>query len=103
MGSIELTTVSNEQLCHTAEMAGNPLMWELAKRFRESSAIASAAREVGLVDQNGNLREIHSQSNNGWCFDSKCISIPPNGTLVYSVFSRLRARPTENEGASDGA
>ena len=32
-----LASVTDEQLCRTADMAGNPLMWELAKRYREAS------------------------------------------------------------------
>ena len=54
--SIDLSTVTDDDLCRSAEMNGDPLMWELAKRFREASAIAAAAREAGLVGKDGKLK-----------------------------------------------
>ena len=57
MSNPDISTVTDEQLCLTAELAANPLMWELAKRFRRDAAIAQAARDAGLV-VDGKLRTI---------------------------------------------
>ena len=50
MPNPDFSTVTDEQLCRTAEMAGDPLMWELAGRFRQASAdkarIGRLQREV---------------------------------------------------------
>ena len=58
MPNPDLSTVTDEQLRRTAEMSADPLMWELAERFRRASAIASAAREAGMVDEVGRFRKI---------------------------------------------
>ena len=58
MDNPDLSTVTDEQLCNTADLSGNPLMWELAERFRQASPIASAAREAGMVDEQGKFRKI---------------------------------------------
>lgn len=56
--AIDLSTVTDEQLCKFGASSWHGYVQELAKRFRKASAIASAAREAGMVDETGRFRKI---------------------------------------------
>ena len=100
MTNPDLSTVTDEQLCRTAEMAGNPLMWELAKRFRESSAIAQAAREAGLV-KDGKLRDFTTASCNTTGIWEQSTRVPGDCKVVFFIVPRSAAERAAN-GGTDG-
>ncbi len=104
MANPDLSTVTDEQLCRTAELNGNPLMWELAKRFRRDAAIAQAARDAGLV-VDGKLRTILGtleQTEDGCIIGAGArlwLMLPregkPDVPAVFTVFNTVVMQPDD--------
>lgn len=96
MSNTDLSTVTDEKLCRTAERTGSLLMCELAKRFRKASA--DKAR-IGRLQ-----REVKAWRK-AWAKDAlrSVEPLPPLVQDIGNAWSDCDANKDLTEGARDGA